>query len=278
MGTIKTEIKTSGKGLMKNKNCEVVIKPSSSGHIRIFSKGAETPFNVCIENLYSTDHCVTLCSKEHRTLLGDYKYKVMLCEHFIAACAICRIDSLDVYLSETEMPIFDGSSKVWVDLFNQAGIEGANKDLYTVSEPVYYLNGKTSLVVLPDKELRITYAVNYDHPDLRERWVTMDNDNLKEIIEARTFGFYKDLRKFQMLGFAKGVTIDNTVGLKDIGYTTELRSADEPIKHKILDLFGDFYLTGVSPLNMRAQILVKEAGHAVHTKVAQILKSKLVKI
>lgn len=278
MGTIKTEIKTSGKGLMKNKNCEVVIKPSSSGHIRIFSKGAETPFNVCIENLYSTDHCVTLCSKEHRTLLGDYKYKVMLCEHFIAACAICRIDSLDVYLSETEMPIFDGSSKVWVDLFNQAGIEGANKDLYTVSEPVYYLNGKTSLVVLPDKELRITYAVNYDHPDLRERWVTMDNDNLKEIIEARTFGFYKDLKKFQMLGFAKGVTIDNTVGLKDIGYTTELRSADEPIKHKILDLFGDFYLTGVSPLNMRAQILVKEAGHAVHTKVAQILKSKLVKI
>ncbi len=278
MGTIKTEIKTSGKGLMKNKNCEVVIKPSSSGHIRIFSKGAETPFNVCIENLYSTDHCVTLCSKEHRTLLGDYKYKVMLCEHFIAACAICRIDSLDVYLSETEMPIFDGSSKVWVDLFNQAGIEGANKDLYTVSEPVYYLNGKTSLVVLPDKELRITYAVNYDHPDLRERWVTMDNDNLKEIIEARTFGFYKDLKKFQMLGFAKGVTIDNTVGLKDVGYTTELRSKDEPIKHKILDLFGDFYLTGVSPLNMRAQILVKEAGHAVHTKVAQILKSKLVKI
>lgn len=278
MGTIKTEIKTSGKGLMKNKNCEVVIKPSSSGHIRIFSKGAETPFNVCIENLYSTDHCVTLCSKEHRTLLGDYKYKVMLCEHFIAACAICKIDSLDVYLSETEMPIFDGSSKVWVDLFNQAGIEGANKDLYTVSEPVYYLNGKTSLVVLPDKELRITYAVNYDHPDLRERWVTMDNDNLKEIIEARTFGFYKDLKKFQMLGFAKGVTIDNTVGLKDVGYTTELRSKDEPIKHKILDLFGDFYLTGVSPLNMRAQILVKEAGHAVHTKVAQILKSKLVKI
>ncbi len=278
MGTIKTEIKTSGKGLMKNKNCEVVIKPSSSGHIRIFSKGAETPFNVCIENLYSTDHCVTLCSKEHRTLLGDYKYKVMLCEHFIAACAICRIDSLDVYLSETEMPIFDGSSKVWVDLFNQAGIEGANKDLYTVSEPVYYLNGKTSLVVLPDKELRITYAVNYDHPDLRERWVTMDNDNLKEIIEARTFGFYKDLKKFQMLGFAKGVTIDNTVGLKDVGYTTELRSKDEPIKHKILDLLGDFYLTGVSPLNMRAQILVKEAGHAVHTKVAQILKSKLVKI
>ncbi len=81
-----------------------------------------------------------------------------------------------------------------------------------------------------------------------------------------------------MMGFGRGVTIDNTIGLKDIGYTTELRSEFEPVKHKILDMFGDLYLTGVSPLNMRAQILVKEAGHAVHAKVAQILKNKLIKI
>lgn len=278
MVTIKSEIITSGKSLMKNKLCEVVIKPSQSGKIMIYSKGSDVGFNADIENLYSTDHCVTLCSKEHRTLLGDYKYKAMLCEHFMAACAICKIDSLEVHLSETEFPIFDGSAKVWVDLFKSAGIEGVNNELYTVSEPVYYLNGKTSLVILPDKELTVSYSVNYDHPDLTRRWISLDLNNLQEIIEARTFGFYKDLKKYQLLGFAKGVTVDNTVGLKDIGYTTELRSTHEPIKHKILDLFGDLYLTGVSPLNMRAQILVKEAGHAVHTKVAQVLKQKLIRL
>ena len=80
MVTIKTEIRTSGNSLMKNKLCEVVIKPSQEGRIRIFSKGADIGFEACIDNLYSTDHCVTLCSKEHRTLLGDYKYKAMLCE------------------------------------------------------------------------------------------------------------------------------------------------------------------------------------------------------
>ena len=278
MVTIKTEIRTSGKSLMKNKYCDVVIKPSQSGKIRIFSKGADIGFDADIDNLYSTDHCVTLCSKEHRTLLGDYKYKAMLCEHFMAACAICKIDSIDIYLSETEFPIFDGSAKVWVDLFKQAGIEGKNDDIYTVSEPVYYLNGKTSLVILPDKDLTISYSVNYAHPDLTRRWVGFDSNKIEEIIEARTFGFYKDLKKYQMLGFAKGVTVDNTVGLKDVGYTTDLRSEHEPIKHKILDLFGDLYLTGVSPLNLRAQILVKEAGHAVHCKVAQVLKNKLVKM
>lgn len=278
MVTIKNEIKTSGNSLMKNKYCEVVIKPSQHGKIRIFSKGADVCFDASIENLHSTDHCVTLCSKEHRTLLGDYKYKAMLCEHFMAACALLKIDSIDVYLSETEFPILDGSSKTWVELFKQAGIDGENKQLYTVSEPVYYLNGKTSMVILPDKELTINYAVNYNHPDLRNRWVTVNFKNLDEIIEARTFGFYKDLKKYQMMGFGRGCTIDNTVGLKDVGYTTQLRSEFEPAKHKILDMFGDLYLTGVSPLNMRAQILVKEAGHTVHAKVAQVLKSKLIKI
>lgn len=278
MGTIKSEISISGKSLMKNRECCVSIKPSSCGKIRFFSKGADEPFDACIENLYSTEHCVTLCSKERRTLLGDYKYKAMLCEHFMAACAICGLNSLDVYISETEFPALDGSAKVWIENFRNAGICDVKKEFYTVSEPVYYLNGKTSMVILPDKELNITYSVNYNHPDLTRKWVSLDLNNIDEIAEARTFGFLKDLKKFQMLGFAKGVTAENTVGLQENGYTTELRSENEPIKHKILDLIGDLYLTGVSPLNLKAQILVKEAGHAVHTKTAQILKNKLVKI
>lgn len=279
MSTILNEIKLSGNTLMKNHQCDVVIKPSRGGKIRIFVEGADVGFEANVDNVFSTDHCVTLCSKEHRTLLGDYKYKAMLCEHFMAACAICGISSLDVYISKPEMPIFDGSAKVWVDAFRKAGITAKKeRPLYTVSEPVYYLNGKTSLVILPDSTLTISYAVNYDHKDLRNRWVAYDYKNPDEIIEARTFGFYKDLKKYQLLGFAKGVTIDNTVGLVDEGFTTELRSVNEPVKHKILDLFGDLYLTGVSPLDMRVQILVKEAGHAVHVKVAKMLKDKLVKI
>ena len=56
-----------------------------------------------------------------------------------------------------------------------------------------------------------------------------------------------------------------------------MRSENEPVKHKILDLIGDLYLTGVNPLYMKAQILVKEAGHAVHIKTAKMLKDKLIK-
>lgn len=270
MTTIKKEISISGNGLMTNKPCDVTFFPSKEGKIRYFVKGGE-PFEASVDNVLSTDHCV---------VLGNKKSKAMLTEHLTAALAFCGIDSIDICMSETEVPALDGSSKQWVELFKQAGVDKGIFDktqYYTVSEPVYYLNGKTSLVILPDNDLYISYAVNYDHKDLTRRWVSYNPKNKEEIIEARTFGFYKDLRKFQALGFARGVNIDNTLGLTDDGYTTDLRSDLEPVKHKMLDLIGDLYLTGVNPLNLKCQILAKEAGHAVHVKVAKMLKEKIIK-
>lgn len=271
MTTILKETSITGNGLMKNKPCTVNFFPSKTGKIRYFINGAD-PFDADVENVISTDHCVVLGDKKS-------KVKAMLTEHLTAALAFCGIDSIDICMDEMEVPALDGSSKQWVELFEKVGIEKhlfEKKQHYTVREPVYYLNGKTSLVVLPAPELYISYAVNYDHPDLTRRWAAYNPKNREEIIEARTFGFYKDLKKFQMLGFAQGVNIENTLGLQDEGFTSPLRSENEPVKHKILDLIGDFYLTGVNPLNLKCQILAKEAGHAVHVKVAKMLKEKLI--
>lgn len=271
MITIKKEITINGNGLMKNKPCEVVIKPSNSGQIRYFVKGNE-PFIANVDNVLATDHCV---------VLGDKNSKAMLTEHLTAALAFSHINSVDIYMSEEEVPILDGSSKVWVEEFKKAGIDKPfmyKPEQYTVSEPVYYLNGKTSLVILPDKELFISYAVNYDHPQEVRRFVNYNPKNQEEIIEARTFGFYRDLKKYQMLGFAQGAGKENTLGfMDDGGYSDNLRSESEPLKHKILDLIGDLYLTGINPLDLKCQILAKEAGHAVHVKAAKMLREKIIK-
>lgn len=269
MTTILSKIEVTGNSLMKNRECTVSILPSEEGKIRLFVENSQEPIVLHVDNVVSTNHCV---------VLGNKKSKAMLTEHFTAACAFCGIDSIDVHMTKTEMPILDGSSKEWVELFEAAGIEKSKKEIFTVSEPIYYQNGKTHCVILPDEELNISYAVNYAHPDLTKKWFSYDKKNQKEIIEARTFGFLKDLKKYQLFGFARGVSYENTVGLDGDGYTTELRSEFEPIKHKILDLIGDLYLSGVNPLNLKARIIVKEAGHAVHVKVAKILKDKIVKL
>ena len=272
MVTLKKELKISGNGLMKNKPCNVILKPNDGGQIRYFVKDNE-PFVANIENVLATDHCV---------VLGNKNSKAMLTEHLTAALAFCHIDSVDIYMSEEEVPILDGSSKIWVEEFKKAGIDKPfmfKPKQYTVCEPVYYLNGKTSLVILPDKELFMSYAVNYDHPQEIRRFINYNPKNQTEIVEARTFGFYRDLKKYQMLGFAQGAAKENTLGfMDDGGYSDELRSESEPLKHKMLDLIGDLYLTGVNPLDLKCQILAKEAGHAVHVKIAKILKEKITEI
>ena len=220
-----------------------------------------------VENVISTEHC---------TVIGNDEIKVMLIEHFMAACAICKIDSLEVYLSHFEMPILGGASKEWIDAFKEAGIIESNEKKMSLKEPVSYLNGKTHLVVLPSDNLNVTYSVNFRHKDLKNRWVSLDINKLDEVVEARTFGYLNELEMLQKAGYARGANINNTVGLTDDGYTTELKSEYEPIKHKILDLIGDFYLAGCNILNFNAEIIVKEAGHTVHVKTAKILKDKLI--
>ena len=269
MTTILDTIEVTGNSLMKNRQSCVKILPSEEGVIRFFVGNSFEPIILNVDSVNSTNHCITL---------GHKKNKIMLTEHFTAACAFLGIDSLDVHVSTTEMPILDGSAKKWINLFEEVGVEKHKKEYKTLKEPIYYINGKTHLIMLPDNELSITYAVNYDHPDLRNKWIAFDKKNTEEIIEARTFGFLKDLKKFQLFGFARGVTYQNTVGLDGDGYTTELRSPLEPIKHKILDLIGDLYLSGINPLNLKAQIIVKEAGHTVHVKAAKMLKEKISEI
>ena len=261
MATINKEVILKSVALMTGIECEAKVCPSDEKGLRFHFMSKTVEAN--IDNVVSTEHC---------TVVGNSDIKVMLIEHFMAACAICKIDSLDVYLSHFELPILDGGSKEWVDAFTNAGIKNQDTKTYKVIEPIYYLNGKTHVVVLPSDNLNVTYGINFKHKDLKNRWVSLVDIN--EVTQARTFGYLNELEMLQQAGYAKGVSIENTVGLTDEGYTTELNSEFEPVKHKILDLIGDFYLAGFNILNAKAEIIVKEAGHTVHTLVAKQLKNK----
>ena len=266
MGTIQKEITLKSVALMTGMESEARVCPSDKKGIRFHFSGKTVEAN--IDNVVSTQHC---------TVIGADGINIMLIEHFMAACAICGIDSVDVYLSHFELPILDGSSKKWTEAFNSAGIINPDKKKYTIKECIKYLNGKTHLVILPSDRLNVTYSVNFKHKDLKNRWVSLDTDKLDEIIEARTFGYLDELEALQKAGYGRGASLENTLGLtSDGGYTAELKSEFEPVKHKILDLIGDFYLAGCNILNFNAEIIVKEAGHSVHTIAAKELKNKLI--
>lgn len=272
MKTVKSSFKMQGAGLMFAAPVEVEIKPSDKKGIRFHI--ADGIVEADVNNVVSTEHCVILADVKQGA-----QRKIALVEHFMASCAIVGIDALDVYFNSQgfEMPIFDGSAKVWVDKFKQIGFIGENEPTKTLNQPVTFERNNSSITLIPSDKTKITYMVNFNHSDLANTWVNLDIEkNLNEITEARTFGYLKDLERFQAAGYSKGVTIDNTVGLKDDGsYTVPLRSSKEPAKHKILDIIGDLYLTGYNPLKINANILVKEAGHGYHVEFAKKLKQAL---
>ncbi|MBR2386607.1 UDP-3-O-acyl-N-acetylglucosamine deacetylase [bacterium] len=277
MKTVKSNFEVEGIGLMSGVSTTLEICPSDKKGIR-FHKNNIT-IEAKVENVISCEHCVVIGDKEELQK-GNQLAQVALIEHFMAALAIVDIEALDVYFKTptVEIPILDGSAKLWVEKFNEIGIVGDETRKTALSRPVTFTKGKSSIVLIPsNEETTITYSVNFDHPELKNRWTTLiQEENLNEIVEARTFGYLRDLETFQKMGYSKGVTIENTVGLKDDGtYTTALRSEFEPIKHKILDIIGDLYLTGTNPLKLNAKILVKEAGHFLHTECAKIVKEQL---
>ena len=263
MGTLSKEAVLKSVALMTGIESEAKVCPSDKKGIRFHFAGKTVEAN--INNVVSTEHC---------TVIGSAEAKIMLIEHFMAACSICAIDSVDVYLSHFELPILDGGAKTWVEAFKNAGIVSAEHKKINLKEPISYINGKTHLVVIPSDKPHITYSVNFKHKDLKNRWVSLDN--LDEVIEARTFGYLNELEMLQKAGYGRGASIENTLGLTDDGYTAELKSEFEPVKHKILDLIGDFYLTGCRVLDFNAEIIVKEAGHTVHTIAAKMLQDKLI--
>jgi len=252
----------SSNTLMSNKPS--VVKISQNGEKGICFTNGNGKVYADANNVLSTQNCVAI---------GNQNIQIGLIEHFMAALAICHIDSLQVEVNENEMPILDGSSKEWIEFFERNDLKKAEDKTYVLKEPVYFTKDKTTIVVLPDETFSVTYCIDFKNKDLENRWVKFDGSNLNEISEARTFGYLKDLEKFQAMGFALGVSEKNTVGLTEDGYTTELRSQFEPAKHKILDLLGDFYLSGFNPLQLKARVIAHNAGHSTHVEVAKILKN-----
>ena len=114
MATLKKMINISGKTLMSGQESSVTLFPSKEKGIRFFVRGSQQPIEAIPSNVISTDNCV---------VLGNTKSQIMLVEHFMAACAFAGIDSLDVSVASSEMPVFDGSSLKWYEQFVLTGIE-----------------------------------------------------------------------------------------------------------------------------------------------------------
>lgn len=272
MPTLLSAVKYKGNGLISAKESEIEILPALANTGIVFvSKQTGKKVQATVSNVLDSSQAVTL---------GSPEFHVKMVEHLMAALALAKVTDAEIIIDTDEMPIGDGSARLYYDLIKSAGIEAhSDQRKFDLKQPVGYSYKHTSIDAIPYDAFRISYMVNYINSLFSYSWYKWDSkvDKPEDILDARTFGYTKDLSLFQSKGMALGVTLNNTVGLNEDGtFTTELRYYNEPVRHKILDLIGDIYLSGVNPLDINAHIIAIECGHTQHIKLSTLLKDNII--
>ncbi len=262
--TIAREIQLRGIGLHSGETVHLHCAPASAGTGLVFRHTNRnygeiqvSPFNVT-----ETVNAVTLASRH---------WRVQTVEHLLAALAALRISDLYLTLDAQEIPIMDGSSAEFYAALVDAGVVDLPESLAPIrlQNAAWVVEGNKYLVALPHDGLRITYTIDFDHPDLRGRTLTIDLDDegiAREILPARTFGFLRDVEALKAKGLIKGASEENAVVLTDDGYLNALRFPEECVRHKALDLIGDLYLLARP---VEAHFIAHRAGHALDVALAR---------
>lgn len=200
------------------------------------------------------------------TTIGISDVRIHTVEHVLSAIKAHSIDNLCIEISNIEPPVGNGSSDVFVDMIEEAGVieQEASLPIVKIQQPLYFSEGDIQLVALPYDGYRISYTLSYPGSSfLRGQFhslvVTPDSFN-REIASCRTFSLYKEITALMDRGLIKGGSLDNAVVIKEDMILSKggLFFPDEMARHKILDLIGDLSLIG---FDFHAHIIAIRSGH-----------------
>jgi UDP-3-O-[3-hydroxymyristoyl] N-acetylglucosamine deacetylase/3-hydroxyacyl-[acyl-carrier-protein] dehydratase len=267
--TIAREITYAGVGLHTGNETIINFKPAPADAGVKFVR-IDLPDKPVIAG--DIDHVIDVA---RGTTLGEGEVKIHTVEHVLAALAGLGIDNLIVEVNANEPPVADGSAMPFIEVLNKAGIvqQDKPKKFFEITEPIYLAQGEVVIAVLPHPTLRISFTIDYNHPALKSQFCSFEiNEEVfqKEIASARTFCFLHEVESLQEQGLIKGGSLDNAVVIGDESIPVDtLRYETEFVRHKILDMVGDFYLLGVP---LKGHIMALKSGHAFNVQMVRRLK------
>ncbi|MEO1305177.1 MAG: UDP-3-O-acyl-N-acetylglucosamine deacetylase, partial [Pseudomonadota bacterium] len=211
------------------------------------------------------------------TLTNESGESVATVEHFLAACAGMGLDNVLVEIDGPEVPIMDGSSAVFCELFHTAGLktQSALRRRIRILETVEVQDGVKWARLSPSQDavLTLNAKIEFDTKAIGTQQTSMrlmPGLFARDIAFARTFGFARDVETLKAMGLARGGSLDNAVVIDgdDIVNPEGLRSDDEFIRHKLLDAVGDLMLAGAPIAGIYEAY---QPGHAMNNKIVRAL-------
>ena len=244
--TIKKPIKINGIGLHNGKNVTLEIKPSEPNTGIIFKRTDVAKNNIIIPNIFNVSNAA-FCT----TISNESGASVSTIEHLMGALYGMGIDNVMVEIDNKEVPILDGSAKLFVEAISKTGIKSSEAPLkiIKIEKKIEFQDGKKTISIEPTKiSLDIDFELKYanDLIGTQRNVVKVFESDLTEIFNSRTFCLFEDIDKLKEMGLAKGGSLDNAIVVKNDEILNEkgLRNEKEFVNHKILDCLGDLYLAG----------------------------------
>ena len=258
--TVKNNISFSGISLHSGLVVNVCIKPASANYGIVFKR-----VDIKNNNLVYPSFMNVTNTSLNTTIENEYGIKVSTIEHLMCALFGLGIDNALIEIDNEEVPILDGSAKIFIEKIISAGIQISEFPIkiIKINKKVSYSDGDRYIDIKPSTlSLDIDFELKYKNPIIgnqRNRFKVYEDD-LSDVYNSRTFCLFEDIETIKKNGLAKGGSLDNAVVVKDkeVLNPEGLRNKKEFVNHKILDCIGDLYTSGYRIIG---SIKCSQGGH-----------------
>jgi len=258
--TINQDIAFNGVGLHSGLAVTMTVKPAAPNTGIIFKRIDLKENNIVVPNIFNVSSAI-FCT----TISNDHGASISTIEHLMGALYGLGIDNALIEIDNQEVPILDGSAKLFVEAISKIGIKNSDAPIKIVKilKKIEFVDENKSITIEPSKiSLDIDFELKYKNEFIgtQQNLVNVFQSDLNDIYNSRTFCLFDDIEKLKEMGLAKGGSLDNAIVVKDNKVLNQdgLRNQKEFVNHKILDCMGDLYLAGYKIIG---KIICSQGGH-----------------
>jgi len=258
--TINRDIIFKGVGLHSGANVTMTVKPAKPNSGILFKRVDLKENNIVVPNIFNVSSAV-FCT----TIANESGVSISTIEHLMGALYGLGIDNALVEIDNQEVPILDGSAKIFIEEISKVGIKNSEAPIkiIKIEKRIEFNDGKKTISIEPSKvSLDIDFELKYENNLIgtQRNLVSVFESDLTDIYNSRTFCLFEDIEKLKEMGLAKGGSLENAIVVRDNEILNEkgLRNKKEFVNHKILDCMGDLYLAGYKIIG---KIVCSQGGH-----------------
>jgi UDP-3-O-[3-hydroxymyristoyl] N-acetylglucosamine deacetylase len=263
--TLRDTLRFDGIGLHTGTQARAEVRPAQAdAGITFVTEGTRVP--ALAEHIVDTSRA---------TVLGRDGHSVSTTEHILSALFAMGVTNADIVVDGPEIPARDGSAGEFVAAIERCGLEtqGRPRKVLQIDQPLWIRSGDRMIAAFPAPAFRVRFVA--DFPALvGTQYFDGEIDAAQyrsQLAGARTFAFLHEIEALWARGLGRGGSLENALVFTPDGPMQQLRWPNEAVRHKVLDLIGDFALLGAWP---QCEILAIKSGHELHSSMTRALRSQ----